>query len=66
MNGRNISARLTELPESSHVGKHGLDIHSDDSLSDFLDSINDLLSALALQPEMGLLTISFPRPMADH
>jgi hypothetical protein len=37
----------TELPESSHVGKHLFDIHPDDSLGDFLDSIDDLVLALA-------------------
>jgi hypothetical protein len=38
--------KRTELPESSHVGEHGLDVHSDNSLSDLLDSIDNLLSAL--------------------
>jgi len=37
--------KRTELPESSHVGEHGLDVHADDSLGDLLDSVDNLLSA---------------------
>lgn len=37
-----VEARRTELPESTHVGKHLFDVHPNDPLCDFLDSVDDL------------------------
>jgi hypothetical protein len=38
----NTVAGLTVFPEGSHIGEHLFDVHTDDSLCDLLNSVDDL------------------------